>query len=459
MSFATLHINDIGLLTRNDDEELREDAGIALLLDDGLKIGGQASELAKLYPRKVNDNYWQSPSIEPLKAVPGYVRHHADLIYHQLTQVHKDLDAPEKIMLAVPSSLNSEQLSYILGIADALPFEFIGLCDLAVAGVSDSALRGNVLHYDLQRHQTVITLVHSDTNAEKKDVIVAPNLGLHAIQNKWTNIIADSFIEQSRFDPMHTAESEQTMFNQLPGWITQLSTQNDLSLEFSTNERTYEAKIERQQFIAANDEFLQALLNKGKELSTDVQHHLTTQRLESLLNLSSLGEQFKILSANAVTRSMHEHQHEIITESDQLPLVTRLLNSNSTTDTNNLLASTARVSRSSPASSAENTSVTVSSSASSSPTHLLVDNTASPLPTAGVTINLNIEDNHLITSDNDSQTLATISNSNNQLVISSNDSVLRLNNKSLGEETAILESGDVLTTSGGLSARLITVAC
>lgn len=454
MSFASIHLNDIGLITSTDGDVMNEDAGIALLLDEGLKIGNDANQLAKLHPRKVNDNYWQSPSVEQLKAVPNYVRHHADLIYHHLTKIHKDLGEPEKIVLAVPSSLNAEQLSYILGVADALPFEFSGLCDLAVAGAADSGLRGNLLHYDLQRHQTVITLLHSDAEAEKKDVIVAPNLGLHAIQTKWANIIADSFIEQSRFDPMHTADSEQNLFNQLPDWINQLSNSNDLSLEFSTHERTYEAKIERQQFIAANNEFIDALMKKGQELLTDPQHHLATQRLESLLNLSTAGSHFEILTAGAVTRTLVENQSEIIVDSEQLPLVTSLkINS----DNAGRLATKALPATAAAVSGDSNTA-TVTSNVSDSPTHLLVDNTASALPEAGQTINLSIENNHLITTSNSNQALANITRNDDQLMITGNDPLLRLNNKSINGETTELESGDMLSTSGGLSARLITVA-
>lgn len=455
MSFATIHLNDIGLIISNDGTELSEDAGLALLHDDGLKIGNDANQQAKLHPRKVNDNYWQSPSIESLKAVPDYVRHHADLIYHHLSKIHKDLGEPEKIVLAVPSSLNAEQLSYILGVADALPFEFSGLCDLAVAGAADSGLRGSLLHYDLQRHQTVITCIKSDTEAEKQDVIIAPNLGLHAIQTKWANIIADSFIEQSRFDPMHTAESEQTLFNQLPDWINQLSNNNDLSLEFTTHERTYEAKIERQQFIAANNEFIDALLKKGQELQPDPQYLLATHRLEPLLNLSTSGSGFQVLSARAVTRTLSENQSEILVESEQLPLVTRL---NINPDNNIRLNAVSGAETPSNSSLSDTTSTSVAHKTSSFPTHLLVDNTASPLPSAGKTINLSIEDNHLITTINTDQTLASIMHSNNQLIISSNDPLLRLNNKSIDGESVALESGDMLSTAGGLSARLITVA-
>jgi len=455
MSYASIHLNDIGLLTSTDGDVLTEDPGIALLLDDGLKIGNEANQLAKLHPRKVNDTYWQSPSIEPLKAVPNYVRHHTDLIYHHLTKLHKDLGEPAKIILAVPSSLNAEQLSYILGVADALPFEFSGLCDLAVAGTVDSGLRGTLLHYDLQRHQTVITLINADTEAEKKDVILAPNLGLHAMQTKWANIISDSFIEQSRFDPMHTAESEQNLYNQLPDWITQLSTSSDLSLEFSTHERTYEAKIERQQFIAANNEFVEALLKKGQELIADPQHHLATQRLESLLNLSTSGSQFKVLAARAVTRTLSENQSEIVVDGEQLPLVTSLaINAENTSRLN----SAAQTEIPAVAATAVAATSAVTENGSDSPTHLLVDNTASSLPSAGQTINLSIKDNHLITTSSSDQILASITHNEHQLLISSKDPVLRLNNKSIGENTIALESGDILSTAGGLSARLITVA-
>ena len=96
-------------------------------------------------------------------------------------------------------------------------------------------------------------------------------------------------------------------------------------------------------------------------------------------------------------------------------------------------------------------------SRSDSPTHLLVDNSASALPGAGQTINLSIEDNHLITTSNSSQSIASITHKNQQLLITGKDPLLRLNNKSIDGETTALESGDMISTSGGLSARLITV--
>ncbi len=440
MTLNVIQINDISLVASTaSDNNIVSSAGAAILHEDGLKIGNEAEQMAKIFPRRLNDSYWQKPSAEPLKDVPDYARHHADLIYYQLKSLHEEMGKPAELVLAVPSNMDAEQLSIVLGVAHPLPFEFVGLTDLAVAGTAYTGHSGDVLHYDLQRYQTVITLLECDEFVERKEHIIIPNLGLQSIKDKWAAIITNAFVEQSRFDPMHAAQSEQTLYNKLSEWIASLAGQNDLNIELGNKERNYNAKLDRNAFIEANDSFMRSLIRRGKELSPSAQLHLGNYHIETLQALSNHSNAMSILPAHAALTGISENHAEIITRDADLPLVTRLRNATTTQTNQDFFAP--------PAPTPER---------AIAPTHLLVDNTATALPGTGADVNLHIVDNHLVTSANPVDALAKIVHINEQLHLIVDDPGIRLNNKSPVDSVG-LESGDIITAQGGLSARLIIV--
>lgn len=440
MSLNVIHVNDINLVANTSaSDNIIASAGAAILHEDGLKIGDEAEALAKIFPRRLNDSYWQTPSAEPLKDVPKYARHHADLIYYQLKALHKEMGSPDEIILAVPSNMNSEQLSIVLGVAHPLPFSFIGLTDVAVASGAFSGLRGEILHYDLQRYQTVITLLKCDEYVERIKHLIIPNHGIQSIRDKSAAIIANAFIEQSRYDPMHAAQSEQTLYDRLPEWLQALSQQNDLTVELGNKNDNYQAKLERNVFIEVNDAFMNTLLERGRELSASAQLHIGNQYIAPLQALSSDANTISILPTHATFTGIRDNQADIINRDSDLPLVTRLKN-----------ATVSQVEKSAVAPSMVAPTTTLA------PTHLLVDNTATALPTNGGDLSLHIVDGHLVTSANSNNAIAHIEHATGQFSLLVNDQSIRLNNKTPSSSVE-LESGDIISTQGGLSARLISV--
>lgn len=443
MTLNVIHVNDIDLTAQAAAAGVNTtitSAGAAILHEDGLKIGNEAEALAKIYPRRLNDGYWQTPSAEPLKDVPDYARHHADLIYYQLKALHKEMGSPDEIILAVPSNMDAEQLSIVLGVAHPLPFSFIGLTDVAVASAAFSGLRGEVLHYDVQRYQTVVTLLECDEYVERIKHLIIPNHGIQSIRDKSAAIIAKTFIEQSRYDPMHTAQSEQTLYDQLPTWLESLSQQNDLNIELGNQDDNYHAKLERNAFIKANDAFINTLLERGRELSSSAQLHIGNQYIAPLQALSSDNNAISILPVHATFRGITDNQATIILRDSDLPLVTKLKNA---------VVSQVEKSALGPA--------IATPVAALAPTHLLVDNTATELPKNGSDLSLHIVDNHLVTSKNANNALAHIEHTNGGLRLDVKDQSIRLNNKT-PTNSVVLESGDIISAQGGLSARLIVVS-
>jgi len=270
--------------------------------------------------------------------------------------------------------------------------------------------------------------------------LIIPNLGLQSIKDKWATIIASAFIEQSRFDPMHAAHSEQTLYKELPNWIASLTRQNDLNVELGSKESNYNAKLDKAVFIEANDAFMSNLIARGKELSATAQLHLGNHHIEALQALSNLSNAMNILPAHATFTGITENRAEIITHNTDLPLITRLRNSTTSEINQSFVPAPLEVTDSAHA-----------------PTHLLVDNTATALPNTGAEVNLHIVDNHLVTSANSADALAKIVHVNNQLNLVVNDHSIRLNNKTPASSVA-LESGDIISAQGGLSARLIIVS-
>ena len=69
--------------------------------------------------------------------------------------------------------------------------------------------------------------------------------GLMALHDAWAGMIRDAFIKQSRFDPLHNAETEQFIYNRLEEWLAAVNGGNEALLEINHKGAVYQAKVNR----------------------------------------------------------------------------------------------------------------------------------------------------------------------------------------------------------------------
>ena len=220
-----LDCNDASLRLWNEDEALWS-PGIAWFTEGQYRFGEPAWLQARRAPREINNRFWHRLSTQPLSPALGPARHTADLVHAHLEALLGD--GNDDLTLAIPGAMESGQLSLLLGILQTLPVT-------ASSVVHRSALVGaatgqSCAHIELQLHQASITVVTVENQvALAGDTQVLPGHGLLGLMDEIAERIGEQFVTQTRFDPQRRAETEQTLYQQIPDLLRSLAIQSEVS--------------------------------------------------------------------------------------------------------------------------------------------------------------------------------------------------------------------------------------
>ena len=231
MPIAYLDLNDSALRLWHADRVL-ESPGYALHEGQGYQFGAEARARARLRPRDVSTRFWWQLDTRPLQPVLGPARHSADLVHQHLQHLYQQAGTPGEWLLAAPGSMQDTQLSLLLGIIQQCPFRAVGLVHRSVALASLFRAEGPLFHLELQLHQALLTELHAGAGLVRlQRETVLPGCGLLQMQERLVETIARTFIRQTRFDPRRRAESEQQLYDALPGALESLQESPEAALE------------------------------------------------------------------------------------------------------------------------------------------------------------------------------------------------------------------------------------
>jgi hypothetical protein len=139
-------------------------------------------------------------------------------------------------------------LGFILGITQELSIPVKGFVPLAVAAVPEWLPEGMLLHLDLHLHRLEITRLKRAEQLSQKESISAEGNGLRRLYRKWVDAVAEEFVRNTRFDPLHQAASEQELYDRLPGILTQLYRNPGVHFEMTGGSKTYHVTLTRDLF-------------------------------------------------------------------------------------------------------------------------------------------------------------------------------------------------------------------
>ncbi|MEM7278079.1 MAG: FHA domain-containing protein, partial [Pseudomonadota bacterium] len=91
--------------------------------------------------------------------------------------------------------------------------------------------------------------------------------GIEAMRERWLRFITDAFITQSRFDPMHSAESEQLLLEQLDDCLHLARQQTQVDSQLVYQGGSYEASVAAPDLIAAVSGRYQMIADATRALS------------------------------------------------------------------------------------------------------------------------------------------------------------------------------------------------
>ena len=251
MDTAVIELNDTEVKIFQAGGVVASSPGIAVLGDDRIELGQAALEATHIDPRNTFSRFWSDLNQDRFKRHSKLARHNADLAYAHLLSLHEMAGGVEQVALAVPGSFSAEQLALLLGLLEASPFTPVGLVDSAVAAVAATAGAGSYVHLDIHLHHTVLTSLEVADTVQRTAVQVINEVGLLEIQDTCVNHVADLFIQQSRFDPLHHARTEQALCNRMAQCLRELARETDTQVDIGFEQARYQARVNRQRLVAA----------------------------------------------------------------------------------------------------------------------------------------------------------------------------------------------------------------
>lgn len=267
MTLLAAHLNDAGILFTDGERILCREPGYALLEDDGLVTGRPAWASASLKPRLIQNRFWAGLSIEPLSDQRFAHLTPADLVSRQLEAIWQNAAQPgDRLALAVPGYMTNEQLGLLLGIAMDLDIPVVAMVDAAVAATRREYRHGVPVHVDLSLRTAMLTRLHQDGQAQYERGEVIDGSGMLNLYDIWLRMIAESFVQQSRFDPLHTAETEQALQDNIFGWLALAASQTTVAMELEYRGITHRAEIESLEFVAAATPVYQTIVSSLRAL-------------------------------------------------------------------------------------------------------------------------------------------------------------------------------------------------
>ena len=253
MSDLVLEINDVDLVVSDGQQAVVSSPACAVLDGPDIFLGQEAFDRSRLKPLWTNTRFWSGLNQEPLSNPSGRFRTNADLAHAHLEYIWQQLAKPDSgLIVAVPGTWNQEQMGLMLGIASDLDIPVLGMVDAAVAAAISLEPDLPTLHLDLQQQRIVLTELKNGDQLSRAGVFVVCETGLSALRDNWANIVADIFVRQTRFDPMHKAETEQQLFNKLDSWLADVESGGNTSIDLEADDKTYTVQLGVDHLLSAS---------------------------------------------------------------------------------------------------------------------------------------------------------------------------------------------------------------
>lgn len=244
MSLIATHINDADISIVDAGRVFYREPGFAIVDGEHLTLGAQAYHAARLKPRRTHNAFWSNLQTEPLAAPPFQDISTAELVSRQFEAAWRTAAEGDRLVVAVPAYMDNASLGLFLGIAAELGIPVVGMVDAAVAATRREYKAAVPVHVDLSLHSTTLTRLSQDGQVQVDRSTVVEDSGLLVLYDAWMRSIAEAFVQQSRFDPLHTAETEQLMQDKLGEWLAAAASGNVVQLEIEYGGITHRAELE-----------------------------------------------------------------------------------------------------------------------------------------------------------------------------------------------------------------------
>ncbi|MCH9696061.1 MAG: FHA domain-containing protein [Gammaproteobacteria bacterium] len=262
MGLLAAHLNDAGIVVVDEQQILYREPGFALLEDEQLVTGAAAYAAASLNPRRIQNHYWSQLHTESLPDRRFRHLSAADLVSQQLEDVWRKVSKHgDRLALAIPPYMNNENLGLLLGILMELDIPVVAMVDAAVAATRRHYEHAVPAHIDLNLHSSSVTRLAQQQEVLVERSVVIEECGVLEVYGAWLKVIAEAFVQQSRFDPLHTAETEQALQDKMPEWMAAASSASSVAMDVEYRGISHHAELESLELVAAAAPVYQAIVS------------------------------------------------------------------------------------------------------------------------------------------------------------------------------------------------------
>jgi hypothetical protein len=138
------------------------------------------------------------------------------------------------------------------------------MVDAAVAAVSHMDGANEIIHLDMSLHTSVLTVIRRDQRWTRHRVEVDDRAGLADVYGRWAKAIAADFLRTTRFDPLHLASTEQSLFDRLPDWLLDLASADHTPVTMEAGGRRHTVEISRRSLASAVQEQFDRLAHMAR---------------------------------------------------------------------------------------------------------------------------------------------------------------------------------------------------
>jgi len=210
------------------------------------------------------------------------VRHFADLVYLQLSEITKNYKDNTQVVFMVPSYYKEQQLALLLGLATSCKLHTLTIINHYVFNIVKVDFKGEYGVGQLGLHNSSLSLLTINQSIELTGNKTFPESGFLELVSYISNWCNQIFIKHLRFDALHSALTEQALFDQIYKILYQLSNTGLIEDQnILINEKSI--KIERLDLIDKTTEFFATLFESA---SQNQSIYLTTKLYNLISNTS-----------------------------------------------------------------------------------------------------------------------------------------------------------------------------
>lgn len=320
MSYV-LELNDVELPLYRDTELIHRSPAIAIVRDQGMVFGEQALRLSRLHPQQTNQQYFSRLNADPLPNPVAKADNHADLVYLHLCELKPLIDG--ELILAVPGLWSADQLGVLLGIMHEAGIVVGGFVDSAVVVATTTTLPAEAYYLDIHLQRACVTALTASDEVSRHNTDEVATCGFASLLDGWVNVITDRFVQDTRFDPLHSAATEQQLYDQVYDWVNG-EIGNEIAVEIIHEDQIRRVEVPK----ALLAEKAQQRFKSLRDVLPGGAHVLLSSRSAKLPGLRSgltdAGYATSVAAVGALANGCAKHIELIRSPVAELKLVTRL---------------------------------------------------------------------------------------------------------------------------------------